>query len=216
MKVAIFTDNDFSKVNGVTTTLRAMLEHLPPEIHARIYTCESAGREAPDYLALKSFGIGIPFYREMKMYLPPLRRLLRHARADRIDLIHLTTPGPVGLGALYVASRLGVPIVGSFHTDLAAYTNLLSGSPRLGRFMQEYMRWPYGKCVRILAPSEATRDTLVQSKIDPAKIGIWRRGVSTERFTPAKRSAELRRHWRLSEGQLALLYVGRVSKEKGL
>ena len=36
MNVAIFTDNDFSKVNGVTTTLRAMLEHLPPEIRARI------------------------------------------------------------------------------------------------------------------------------------------------------------------------------------
>src|SRR5262245_48056165 len=135
MKVAIFTDNDFSKVNGVTTTLRAMLQHLPPEIHARIYTCESAGQDTPNYLALKSVGVGIPFYRAMKMYVPPLRRLLRHARADSIDLIHLTTPGPVGLGALYVAAQLGVPMVGSFHTDLTAYTGLLSGSPTLARFM---------------------------------------------------------------------------------
>ena len=30
MNVAIFTDNDFDKVNGVTTTLRAVLEHAPP------------------------------------------------------------------------------------------------------------------------------------------------------------------------------------------
>jgi glycosyltransferase involved in cell wall biosynthesis len=68
----------------------------------------------------------------------------------------------------------------------------------------------------VLAPSEATRQTLIRGRIDPSKIGIWRRGVSTERFTPAKRSAELRRGWGVTDGQLALLYVGRVSKEKGL
>ena len=78
------------------------------------------------------------------------------------------------------------------------------------------MRWPYGKCLRILAPSEATRETLIQAKIDPGKIAIWRRGVSIERFTPEKRSAELRRQWGAAEGTLVLLYVGRVSKEKGL
>src|SRR6266849_106252 len=29
MNVAIFTDNDFGKVNGVTTALRAVLDHAP-------------------------------------------------------------------------------------------------------------------------------------------------------------------------------------------
>lgn len=38
MRVAIFTDNDFDKTNGVTTTLRAVLRHLPDDVHARIYT----------------------------------------------------------------------------------------------------------------------------------------------------------------------------------
>jgi glycosyltransferase involved in cell wall biosynthesis len=175
MKVAIFTDNDFSKVNGVTTTLRAMLEHLPPEIHARVYTCESTGQDTANYLALESFGIGIPFYREMKIYLPPLRRLLRHARADGIDLIHLATPGPVGLAALYVGSRLGIPVVGSFHTDLAAYTDLLSGSRRLGRFMQEYMRWPYGKCSAPIA-DRSPADCRRRWTHAPRSDGSMRRG----------------------------------------
>src|SRR4030095_11143471 len=47
----------------------------------------------------------------------------------RIDLVHLTTPGPIGLAALFVARRLRLPLVGSFHTDLAAYATLLSGWP---------------------------------------------------------------------------------------
>jgi len=37
MRVAVFTDNDFDKVNGVTTALTALLDHAPPDI-ARAFT----------------------------------------------------------------------------------------------------------------------------------------------------------------------------------
>ncbi len=216
MKVAIFTDNDFSKVNGVTTTLRAVLDHAPDALDLRIYTCESSGSETADYLGLPAYGCGIPYYREMKMYWPPFRRFLRHAAADGVELVHYTTPGPVGLAAAWVAHRLKVRMVGSFHTDLAEYTRLLSGSQRLGDIMHRYMRWAYGKCDRIFVPSESTRDMLVRGDIEATKIDIWRRGVETARFTPARRSAALRTRWGVSEKRPALLYVGRVSREKGL
>ena len=216
MNVAIFTDNDFTKINGVSTTLRAVLDHAPADVRARIYTCEDRRVERTDYLAIRGIGVGIPFYREMKMYVPSIRRFVRQAVADNIDLIHFTTPGPVGLAAMYVAAALRIPMVGSFHTDLAAYARALSGSAWLGRLMREYLRWPYGKCERILVPSDATRQTLIKGRIDPAKIHIWRRGVSTEQFTPAKRSDALRQQWGVGSRRLALLYAGRVSKEKGL
>lgn len=216
MRVAVFTDNDFSKVNGVTTTLRALLRHAPSDIRPRVYTCESDDVDRPDYYAAGAFGVGIPFYGEMRVYLPPVRRLLHQVRQDRIDLLHLTTPGPVGLAALYVSAKLRLPMVGSFHTDLAEYTRLLSRSPRLGHLMRQYMRWPYGKCARVLAPSAATRAMLISSQIAPSKIGLWTRGVSTEQFSPAKRSATLRASWGASDGRPVVLYAGRVSREKGL
>jgi glycosyltransferase involved in cell wall biosynthesis len=216
MKVAIFTDNDFGKVNGVTTTLRAVLDHAPDSLDLRIYTCETNGIETPDYLGLSSFGFGIPYYREMKLYFPPFRRFLRHAAADGIELVHYTTPGPVGLAAMWVARRLNLRMVGSFHTDLAEYARVLTGSARLGDLMHRYMRWAYGKCDRIFVPSEATRDLLVRGRIDASKIEFWRRGVSTTRFDPARRSAALRAGWGVTDDRPALLYVGRVSREKGL
>jgi len=52
MRVAIFTDNDFDKTKGVTTTLRAVLRHLPDDVHARIYTASELCSDGPDYLAL--------------------------------------------------------------------------------------------------------------------------------------------------------------------
>lgn len=216
LRIAIFTDNDFEKVNGVTTTLRAVLEHTPDHLDARVYTCDSAGIESSDYFSLPAFGVGIPFYGEMKVYYPPFRRFVTQAIADGVDLVHLTTPGPMGLAAMWTAWRIGVPMIGSFHTDLAEYTRLLSGSEWLGRLMQQYMRWPYGRCERVFAPSQATRDMLVRGGLDPAKVDIWRRGVSTTRFDPARRSAALRARWGVSDARPALIYVGRVSREKGL
>ncbi len=216
MRVAIFTDNDFDKVNGVTTTFRAALQAVPAGMHLRVYTAGPEPLETGSYLALRSIGLPIPFYREMQIYLPRFREFLRRARADRIDLIHLTTPGPIGLAAMYVAWRLRLPLIGSFHTDLAAYATLLSGSQRLGALMREYMRWPYGRCARVLAPSEHTRQLLIAAKSHPDRIDVWPRGVDTGLFSPARRSPAVRDQWHVSDRRPALLYVGRVSREKGL
>jgi glycosyltransferase involved in cell wall biosynthesis len=216
VNVAIFTDNDFDKVNGVTTTFRAALHAVPPGIRLRVYTAGPASIETDSYLALRSIGFPIPFYSEMRVYLPRFREFLRRAQADHIDLIHLTTPGPIGLAALFVAWRLRLPLIGSFHTDLAAYAALLSGSRRLGTLVREYLRWPYGKCARVLVPSEHTRQLLIAARSDPDRIDVWPRGVDTALFSPARRSRILRDTWHVSDRRPALLYVGRVSREKGL
>src|SRR5262245_40031331 len=118
MNVAIFTDNDFDKINGVTTTFKAALQSVPTGVRLRIYTAADRPVETDGYLALRSVGIPLPFYSEMRVYVPRLWEFLARAKQDRIDLVHLTTPGPIGLAAMFVASRLRLPTVGSFHTDL--------------------------------------------------------------------------------------------------
>jgi glycosyltransferase involved in cell wall biosynthesis len=216
VNVAIFTDNDFGKVNGVTTTLTAALDCAPPGMHLRVYTAAALEVATPDYLALRSMAVPIPFYRGMDMFMPRFRGYLARAREDRIDVIHLTTPGPIGLAAMHTAWRLRLPMVGSFHTDLAAYATVLSGSRHLGALMREYMRWVYGKCSRVLVPSDDTRALLISARTRAERIEIWRRGVDTSLFSPDRRSRELRDRWHVADNRPALLYVGRVSREKGL
>ena len=82
--------------------------------------------------------------------------------------------------------------------------------------MRRYCVGGYGHCERILAPSDATRTMLTDSGISPSRIDIWRRGVSTMLFDPRKRSAAMRERWGVSDRRPALVYVGRLSKEKGL
>lgn len=216
MRVAIFTDNDFNKVNGVTTTLRALLRCAPPDLTLRVYTADEAGAEEPEYLSVPAPGVGIPFYRDMKVYFPSPFRYLRLTRQDGIDLVHVTTPGPVGVMALFVAWRLGVPIVGSFHTDLARYATILSRSRFLGTLVGWYLRWMYGRCERVLVPSQATSAALRTSGVVPTPHVIWRRGVDTRMFSPARRSQALRRAWGADEDTVVIMYLGRVSREKNL
>jgi glycosyltransferase involved in cell wall biosynthesis len=82
--------------------------------------------------------------------------------------------------------------------------------------MREYMRWPYSRCQRVLAPSEATRRLLVSSRTNENRTGIWTRGVDADQFSPARRSQALRACWGAPDDVPVLLYVGRVSREKGL
>jgi glycosyltransferase involved in cell wall biosynthesis len=216
MRVAIFTDNDFDKVNGVTTTLKAVLRNAPPDIQPRVYTCAGLQIEDPDYLALRSASVPIPYYSEMRMYVPRVRLLRQRLHQDDVRVVHLTTPGPLGLAARYLIRNSNLPLVGSFHTQLAEYTATLSGSKRLGSLMATYLRWVYGCCDRVLVPSTDTGDRLVANGWDASRMTVWARGVDADVFSPGKRSTAMREAWRVSDRRPAILYAGRISSEKGL
>jgi glycosyltransferase involved in cell wall biosynthesis len=216
MRVAVFTDNDFNKVNGVTTTLTALLDHAPADVRPRIYTAAGLGCDEPDYLALRSLSVPIPFYTEMQVYVPKWRQYLKRVRDDGVEIVHLTTPGPLGLTALWVAKETGLPLVGSFHTDLGSYASMLSGSSRLGGWMNDYMRWMYRRCCSVLVPSAATCAALAGQGLPWERLVIWSRGVDTTLFDPARRSSALRAAWRSDDDHPVIVYVGRVSREKSV
>ncbi len=215
MTIAIFTDNDFNKPNGVTTTLNALLRHAPPDLTLRIYTLADLVVDEPQYLAFHSMSAPIPYYDEMRLYVPRVRQFRRHVLIDNVRLLHVTMPGPVGLAARWL-SRDGIPLVGSFHTNLGDYTAILSGSIQLGRLIDAYMRWFYGPCERVLVPSRDTLHRLVGGGWNGDRLTIWSRGVDTTVFSPARRSSAMRERWRVCERRPAVLYAGRLSREKGL
>src|SRR5262245_40584847 len=204
MRVAIFTDNDFDKINGVTTTLKAVLQ-FGGELQPRIYTASAFGEDGPQYFAAGSIGIGLPWYREMRVYWPRVRVLAREVRESGTDVIHITTPGPVGLAGRWLAARLQLPLVGSYHTHLGDYANVLSGSPALGRAVERTVRWMYRPCDPILVPSRAAVDLLVARGYDRTRVQIWGRGVDTDRVSPARLSVALRNGWHGGHRRPAIL-----------
>ncbi len=214
--IAVITDNDFDKVNGVTTTLKAVLQHAPADVRVRVYTSADLSVDTPDYCAMASWGVGLPWYPEMRIYWPHVERLRRRLVADGVQLLHLTTPGPMGLAARWLCRRAGIPMVGSYHTHLGDYVTTFSGSHALGDGLERYMRWLYAPCDTVLVPSAATRTRLQACGYPGTQLQVWSRGVDTTCFRPDARSAALRESWHVSDRRPAILYAGRLSSEKGL
>jgi glycosyltransferase involved in cell wall biosynthesis len=217
MRVAIITENFLPKLDGVTRTLARLLEHLQTTGHqALLLGPESGMEEYAGAQVVGTAGLPLPFYPELKFnFFRPL--FMRRLSEFQPDIIHLVDPvilGAVGLGA---ARLLDIPVVSSYHTNLATYCAHF-GFPFMTRPMWLYNRFIHSQCALTFCPSPSTASILTAQGFE--HLHIWPRGVDTHLFTPTRRSEELRARW-LSiygppEGRVILLYVGRVSWEKNL
>jgi glycosyltransferase involved in cell wall biosynthesis len=139
-----------------------------------------------------------------------LPALVEAIAEGRYDLVHLCSPGPAGIGAWLLARVLDIPLLGSYHTELAAYAGLRTGMAQLEFMASIALAKFYGACNVVLSPSSATDERLMALGIAPERVGRWDRGVDLERFYPARRVAGL-----LPGDSINILYAGRLTKEKG-
>jgi glycosyltransferase involved in cell wall biosynthesis/predicted metal-dependent phosphoesterase TrpH len=153
--------------------------------------------------------VDLPFYAGLRVGVPSLPAIVDALAEGRYDLIHLCSPGPAGVAAALVARVVGVPLVGSYHTELAAYAGLRSADPRLESLANVALAAFYGQCDVILSPSPESDAALAALGVPADRLGRWDRGVDTGRFRPTLRDP------RLLPGELSVLYAGRLTREKG-
>jgi glycosyltransferase involved in cell wall biosynthesis/predicted metal-dependent phosphoesterase TrpH len=203
-RVALVVDG-IGSMHGVTHTL--------DEIRARgvagfevevIGTDPRVDRRLP-----ASIDVEVPFYRGLSIGVPSLPAIVETLAWGRYDVVHLCTPGPAGVGAALVARIMGLPAVGSYHTELAAYAGLRSGDERLQTGMNALLELFYGGCRVVLSPSPSVDDSLHALGVERERMGRWDRGVDQSLFSPDRRV----NGW--LPGEINVLYAGRMAKEKG-
>ncbi len=215
MRIAIITENFLPKLDGVTRTLAKLLEHLQETGHSAMLLGPDSGME--EYAGAEivgTAGLPFPFYPELKFnFFRPL--FMRRLGEFRPDIIHLVDPVILGATGLAAARFFNVPLVSSYHTNLAAYCEHF-GFSLLTRPMWSYNRFVHNQCTMTFCPSPSTAAMLRLEGFE--HLRIWPRGVDTNIFKPERRSAELRASWLgdEAENKTVLLYVGRVSWEKNL
>jgi glycosyltransferase involved in cell wall biosynthesis len=154
--------------------------------------------------------IDIPYYAGLQVGVPSVPAIVEALAEGRYELIHLVSPGPAGIGARLLARVLELPVLGSYHTELAAYAGMRSGQATIEALTNAALAQFYGGCEVVLSPSPASDARLVELGIEPGRIGRWDRGVDIERFDPALRTPGL-----FGDGP-SVLYAGRLTKEKGV
>jgi glycosyltransferase involved in cell wall biosynthesis/predicted metal-dependent phosphoesterase TrpH len=161
----------------------------------------------------------VPYYPGLQIGVPSLSAAVQTIADGAFDLIHVCSPGPVGIVGALVSRGLGVPLLGSYHTELTAYAGLRSGERRVAEAMAIGVSAFYGACDLVLSPSPASDATLAAIGIAAERIARWDRGVDTDRFDPSLRELGLREQ---ADAGLAkpnrtidVLYAGRITREKG-
>ncbi|HEV2786298.1 MAG TPA: glycosyltransferase [Solirubrobacteraceae bacterium] len=183
LRVALVADA-VGGMHGVTHTLDELRERGLPG-----FEVEVVGTDPNVDRRLAAVAeIDIPFYAGLKVGVPSLPAIVDALAEGRYDLVHLCSPGPSGAAAAVIARVMGVPILGSYHTELAAYAGLRSQDPQLELAARLAIGAFYGQCRRVLSPSAASDAVLREMGIRDERIGRWDRGVDLSRFSPAKRS----------------------------
>ncbi len=161
----------------------------------------------------------VPYYPGLRIGVPSLSAAVQTIADGSFDLIHVCSPGPVGIVGALVSRGLGVPLLGSYHTELTAYAGLRSGERRVADAMALGVSTFYGACDLVLSPSPASDATLAAIGVGAEKVARWDRGVDTARFGPELREqglAELAASAHAKPpGAIDVLYAGRITREKG-
>jgi glycosyltransferase involved in cell wall biosynthesis len=217
-KRAWFTDT-LEDVNGVATTIRKMTAAGAAAGKELVVVASQGDLQLSD-IPIKNFPpIGefeLPEYQLQKLSFPPILQMLDYIQRERFTEIVISTPGPVGLTALLAAKMLNLRTSGIYHTDFPQYIRILTEDSFLESMAWRYMHWFYGQLDTVFVNSEEYRQSWIKRGFDPAKLKILPRGLDTELFHPARRDSAFLEKFGASNGEVRLLYVGRISKEKDL
>jgi glycosyltransferase involved in cell wall biosynthesis len=212
MRVAVVTENFLPKLDGVTRTLAMLLEHLRRRGHqAIVIGPEGSPRRYAGYRVFGARGLPLPFYPELRALMPP-PEFGRRLSWFRPDVLHVADPMLLGAAGIGWARRVGVPIVSSYHTNLATYCAHY-GFPFLQAPAWAYRKLLHNQCDATLCPSRSTAAEIERRGFE--HVGVWPRGVDTCLFNPGRRSAAWRRQV-ARDAKKIVLYAGRLSHEKNL
>ena len=83
----------------------------------------SVALDTADASVIKPSGVGFAecSRENLQVVLPPVVKMLRHLDKHQPDVIHISTPGPVGCVGFLAAKMLRLPVLGVYHTAIPAY-----------------------------------------------------------------------------------------------
>lgn len=226
-RIAFFTDS-YTEVNGVAHTSRMLAAfarncELP-------FLCVHAGDKVEQFqegslqrLALPRTKIGFRLDADLRFDLLMMRharRALEIVREFNPDAIHVTGPSDIGLLGAFIAHKLNLPVVMSWHTNVHEYAKQrlekllpflpdvrqfsLAGSAEQLSLKLTLLFYKLGKV--FLAPNEELGEMLHRATNRP--VFMMRRGVDTNLFSPDKRERK--------DSTFTIGYVGRLTPEKNV
>jgi glycosyltransferase involved in cell wall biosynthesis len=216
--VCLVTETYPPEINGVASTLAQLASgmrargHTVSLVRPRQGAVDVPGRRRePRTLLVR--GMRLPGYEALRIGFPAGAALRAVWRRSRPDAVYVATEGPLGWSAVRAGAALGIPVYSGFHTNFDRYMRHY-GAGWLRRPIAAYLRRFHNATAGTLVSTPRLRAELEAAGFE--RLGVLGRGVDGSRFAPARRSAALRAAWGACDGDLIVLYVGRLAPEKNV
>ncbi len=217
LRVALFSGNYNYVRDGANQALNLLVGHLLAQgVAVRVYSptvpqpAFSATGDLVDVPAIPIPG-GRGEYR-IACGLPA--KVRRDLEAFAPNVVHVSAPDILGHRAISWARSRGITTVASLHTRFETYLRYYHLSA-LERPLERMLARFYGRVDTVLVPGDSMAQILRGWGVT-TPIGIWSRGVNHDRFSPERRDMPWRRSLGVGDDELAVGFVGRLVKEKGL
>ncbi|MGI9054719.1 MAG: glycosyltransferase, partial [Pyrinomonadaceae bacterium] len=227
LRVAYFPDS-FLEVNGVAMTSKKFIDFVRKRKYP--FACIYAGKKTEietdgsiKFISLKRSAASFSMDEGLK-YDPFFQRhaaLVRKALEEfQPDVFHITGLNDVSIIGAYLAWKMNIPLIGSWHTNLHEFAARRLRK-KLG-FLPAKQKWKFTEFIEnrildgaklyykmpqiLLAPNKELCAMLEKGTGRPARLML--RGVDTETFSPEKRT--------VTDGVFRFGYVGRLQVEKNV
>lgn len=229
MKIAIFSDNFYPEISGISDSIIAIARGLAAKGHQINFYVPSYSKKDFATANLKyeelDLGENIRIVRLFSFPYPPAptkqgRFVLPifssywHVKRFNPDIIYTQLFFGAGLEALMMSRLLKKPFIGTNHTLIAEY---LAYAPVKGEWLKRlglrYVNWYYGKCLLTTAPSHGILAGMKETGFDGESLTLSN-PIELECFqkVATEKKQELKKKFGFSEH--TILYTGRIAIEK--
>jgi len=220
LKIALFTDT-ICDANGVSRFLQDMAKEANKkdvEFTILSSTVKTYCDELPNVHIFKpTLKMKMPFYKELDLVWPPIFKMAKKLKELDPDVVHVSTPGFIGLIGLLIAMRYKKPVIGTYHTDFPMYLYKNTNSKLVKNITSFFMRLFYIKFKALATRSREYIDNIYEDiKFSKEDIYFLQPGTNIESFDPKYKKIEIWEDYGLEKEFKKFLYVGRATKEKNL
>ena len=225
MRILVVTDQFAPMVGGVPNVTQTLAHGLAERGHAVTLLVPDPGASGQSAVGHAnghqvslacSRSVRWPWYDGMRLALLPLSAARRMISALAPDVIHIHSPLTLGVMARLAARQLSIPVV---YTNHYLPENVRPGSARRSRLFDSafygYLVRFANQCAHVTAPTLTALQLLqVQGLQAPAQV--ISNGIDLRIYCPGPADSVVRDRYGLRADRPLILYVGRLSQEKGV
>ncbi len=217
LRVALFSGNYNYVRDGANQALNLLVGHLLRRgVKVRVYSPTVAKPAFPatgDLVDVPAFPM-IGGRGEYKLGRGITPTVAKDLAAFAPNLIHVSAPEFLGHAALSYGRKHGIATIASLHTRFETYPRYYHIGfiePLMVKMLTRF----YSRADAVLVPGGGMAEILHEWGVK-TPIAIWSRGVDHGRFSPARRDMAWRRSLGIGDHEIAIGFLGRLVKEKGL